>query len=848
MTDTYVNTGGTAAYASKMPDYSNDADVQKALQAYHYGDPVNKDLNPPSSSWTDPSVGIIGKLLYLKSTLDTLDTAKISKSTLSAKGGLISATAASTPSMLSVGTDGYVLKANSATSTGLEWYNLNTTHINLDPGSQTVVGNLTMTKADPTVLLNASAGTQTGSLVFRTSGNDRWRISKNNTAEGGSNAGSDLVINRYNDAGTLLGTAITVTRSSGLTTLASLSVSGSSTFTTISATGKITTVASAVGGAGITLPHGTAPSSPVDGDLWTTSSGAYFRINGVTIPVALYSGMTYDASQITTGILATARGGTGVSNTGTLTLSGNTTIGSSTHTVAFATSANTSITLPTTGTLATLAGSETLTNKTMSTGATWNGNLVTGQYGGTGVANTGKTITLGGNVVTSGAYDVTFTLAGTTNVTLPTTGTLAITASPAFTGTPTAPTAAAATNTTQIATTAFVRTEVANLVNAAPGTLDTLSELATALGNDPAFATTMTNNLALKAPLASPTLTGTPAAPTAAVDTNTTQIATTAYVIGQGYLKSATAASTYAPIASPTFTGTVTAPTIVGTDATDSSSSTTGALKIAGGMGIAKKLYVGTNLSVAGTTTLAGFSVTSGDGVVSYAGSTYTNPTTNNIPQLKVENTESASTSAHANLYLTANGAGGGNPFITLDIAGVTGWTAGVDNADSDSFKISNSWQDLGASNKFKLTTAGDLTLAGSATFVNATASGSITADTVHNKAYVVTKSADYTITTSDKNNTIFRCTKTGSAQSITIPTNAAQAIPVGAQFSVQSATTQSVIISGVSGTVIMESTNTYPNAFGGGYDWCVLREQYSVATIIKVATNTWMVFGDLAQ
>ena len=55
-------------------------------------------------------------------------------------------------------------------------------------------------------------------------------------------------------------------------------------------------------------------------------------------------------------------------------------------------------------------------------------------------------------------------------------------------------------------------------------------------------------------------LSGTPTAPTAAVDTNTTQIATTAYVIGQGYLKSATASSTYAPIASPTFTGTVTTP------------------------------------------------------------------------------------------------------------------------------------------------------------------------------------------------------------------------------------------------------------------------------------------------
>ena len=55
----------------------------------------------------------------------------------------------------------------------------------------------------------------------------------------------------------------------------------------------------------------------------------------------------------------------------------------------------------------------------------------------------------------------------------------------------------------------------------------------------------------------SPTLTGTPIAPTASVDTNTTQIATTAYVVGQGYLKSATASSTYAPISSPTFSGTI---------------------------------------------------------------------------------------------------------------------------------------------------------------------------------------------------------------------------------------------------------------------------------------------------
>ena len=82
-------------------------------------------------------------------------------------------------------------------------------------------------------------------------------------------------------------------------------------------------------------------------------------------------------------------------------------------------------------------------------------------------------------------------------------------ASPALTGTPTAPTATAGTATTQIATTAFVGTAVSNLVASAPAALDTLNELATALGNDASFSTTVTNSLAAKAPLASPTFTGT---------------------------------------------------------------------------------------------------------------------------------------------------------------------------------------------------------------------------------------------------------------------------------------------------------------------------------------------------
>lgn len=102
--------------------------------------------------------------------------------------------------------------------------------------------------------------------------------------------------------------------------------------------------------------------------------------------------------------------------------------------------------------------------------------------------------------------------------------------SPTFTGTPKAPTPAAGNNTTQVATTAFVQEALTALINGAPATLDTLKEIAVAINNDPKFSTTINNALALKAPLSSPALTGTPTAPTAAQSVNNTQIATTAFV------------------------------------------------------------------------------------------------------------------------------------------------------------------------------------------------------------------------------------------------------------------------------------------------------------------------------
>ena len=72
----------------------------------------------------------------------------------------------------------------------------------------------------------------------------------------------------------------------------------------------------------------------------------------------------------------------------------------------------------------TYVGQATITTLgTIATG-TWNGTAIAGQYGGTGVANTGKTVTLGGNLTTSGAHATTLTTTATTSITLPETGTL----------------------------------------------------------------------------------------------------------------------------------------------------------------------------------------------------------------------------------------------------------------------------------------------------------------------------------------------------------------------------------------------------------------------------------------
>ena len=85
---------------------------------------------------------------------------------------------------------------------------------------------------------------------------------------------------------------------------------------------------------------------------------------------------------------------------------------------------------------------------------------------------------------------------------------MALTKVPSNLDSVTATTQSASDNSTNVATTAYVTTAIANLADSAPSTLNTLNELAAALGDDANFSTTVTNSIATKLPLAGGSLTG----------------------------------------------------------------------------------------------------------------------------------------------------------------------------------------------------------------------------------------------------------------------------------------------------------------------------------------------------
>ena len=85
------------------------------------------------------------------------------------------------------------------------------------------------------------------------------------------------------------------------------------------------------------------------------------------------------------------------------------------------------------------------------------------------------------------------------------------------------------------------------------------------------------------------------------------------------------------------------------------------------------------------------------------SGSTYSDPSINNVAGAYILNTTNNSTNAHAVLALRSTSANGGDPFLSLDIQGVAGWHVGIDNSDGDKFKIGRSWASVGSNNALSI-------------------------------------------------------------------------------------------------------------------------------------------------
>ena len=197
---------------------------------------------------------------------------------------------------------------------------------------------------------------------------------------------------------------------------------------------------------------------------------------------------------------------------------------------------------------------------TIGTG-TWQGSVIDGAYGGTGVANTGKTITIGGNLTTSGAHTTTLTTTANTTLTLPVTGTLATLA-----GTETF------TNKTLTAPV------IATIVNSGTLTLPTSTD--TLVGR--ATTDTLTNKTITGAVITTGSINNTP--------------------IGASTANTG-AFTTLAASGAVTFTAT-----------TDASALGTAAVVLSGGLSVAKSMFVGINITGAGagTSTLDGFNIDGG--------------------------------------------------------------------------------------------------------------------------------------------------------------------------------------------------------------------------------------------
>lgn len=299
-----LDTPATATWGGITGTLSSQTDLQNALNAKQAAD---NDLTAIAAL-----AGTSGFLKKTAANTWTLDTTAYTTNT-----GTVTSVAMTVPTGLSIsgtpittsGTLALTLTAGYAiptTSSQTNWDTAYTDRNKWDGGSSgltastgrtslgaTTVGSNLFTLTNPTAItfLRVNADNTISTLdaaTFRTAIGAGTSSTTGTVTSVGMSVPTGLSISGtpVTTSGTL---AVTLTAGYEIPTTAALAAKAplaSPTFT-----GKVTTAATAVGGAGFSLPHGTAPSSPANGDVWSTTAGVYARVNGVTIgPFAAASG------------------------------------------------------------------------------------------------------------------------------------------------------------------------------------------------------------------------------------------------------------------------------------------------------------------------------------------------------------------------------------------------------------------------------------------------------------------------------------------------------------------------------------------------------------------------------
>ncbi len=422
---------------------------------------------------------------------------------------------------------------------------------------------------------------------------------------------------------------------------------------------------------------------------------------------------------------------------------------------------------------------------------------------------------------------------------------------------------------TAVASQGYVATQIANTVNGAPGALDTLLELSNALGADANFATTVTNNLATKAPIASPTFTGIVTIPAGAViagyelkeDRATAVTAAIATAAADATTKANAAQAAAISAAEATAAADATskanaAQTAAATDATTKANAAQAAAISAAAADATTKANAAQAAAEAAAATDA---TGKANGAIATAAADATSKA-NAAQAAAIAAAATASESAlSAHESDTTNVHGISDTSLLAlksEVAAVTATSLGLGNVNN----TSDANKPVSTAQASAIATAKSEAIADATAQVNAVIAAAPAAlDTLDelaaalgddaNYATTVTtalagkvpsatpisqKTASYTLSSINEKDSMIEM-DSASATTVTIPTDAAVAFPIGTSLDVLRVGAGAVDVAAAGGVTV--------NATPG----LKLRAQWSSATLIKRAANTWVLVGDLS-